>query len=996
MTRPSRTILIVDASPDDRKVYRQYLDRDAEHVYRVLESASGHGGLELWAAHRPDIILLDYRLPDLNGLEFLAQLERSPQSSDPYLSQCCSVPVVMVTDQGSEGIAAQAIKAGAQDYLVKRDITATELHGSIDSAISAVQHQAQLQQRIGKERLVSDITRKVHESLDLDAVLQTTVQEVLQFLQTDRVLLFQLYSDGKGEVVTEAATPPWNALLSESYYDPCLQEEHLAPFRQGKIAVRPDIFDGTVEPCHADLLKAMQVRANLVVPILCNSQLWGMLLVHHCSGARQWRTVEVDLLKDIATQVGTALQQAELYQQAQSELAERRRVEAELRDSEERLRLALDGSNGGLWDWNIETNEDYLSPRWLEMLEYESGSLPPHYDTWSQLIHPDDQEWVTELLQAHLEDASVPYQFEYRLRTESGRWKWIANYGQVVRRDAQGRPLRMAGIHHDIDDAKRAELKLRETHIQLEAALSAGSIYTWCWDMASNRLTADRSAAQLFGVDPDSAALGLPLETYIDAIHPSDRHNVATAIERAIGHREPFIAEYRLRGADGHERWVIARGRVEYAANGTAFALPGAIADISEQKQAEAALRQSEERLRLAQRAAGAGLWDWDLATNQITWSEEYYQLHGISASVPPSYENWLASILRPDRDRVNQAILEALESNRGLAVEFRILHPIDGVRWLTIMGQTIYDTDGHPRRMTGISLNITERKQAEEALSHRAQELSRLNHVLKTITADLDQRNKDLNQFTYVVSHDLKAPLRAIQNLSQWLQEDLGDRIPLENQKQLMLMASRVNLMETLISDLLQYSRAGRTKQPPELVNLGELLTEIVSTLTVPLGVTVRFTLPLPKIWARRVMLSQVFANLIGNAIKYGCADGQGEITISAWEEAAGYKFAIADNGPGIAPEDQERIFGIFETLQARALSALESDATISTGIGLAIVKRLVNAEGGNIWIESDLNQGATFFFTWKRADAQPTQHDSTVAIPLISSPSNPDGYAR
>ncbi|MGB3615991.1 MAG: PAS domain-containing protein [Elainellaceae cyanobacterium] len=976
MTRPSRTILIVDDSPEDREVYRRYLERDTEYSYTLLEAAVGQDGLKLWEIHQPDAILLDYRLPDLDGLEFLAQLERSPRPQSLYEPQERSFPVIMVTGEGSEAIAVQAMKAGAQDYLIKGRITLAGLQIAVNSVISAVQLRTQLQQRISRERLVSEITRKVHESLDLDDVLQTTVKEVLQFLQTDRVLLFRLYHNGQGEVVTEAANPPWSILLSETYYDPCLREEHLHPFRQGKVAIRPDIFDGTVNACHVNLLKRLQVRANLVVPILQNGQLWGMLMAHHCSGIRQWQTIEVELLKDIATQVGIALQQAELYQQAQSELAERRRVEAELRESEERLRLALDGSSGGLWDWNIETNEDYLSPRWLEMLEYEPGNLPAHYDSWSELIHPEDREWVTGQLEAHLKDESVPYRFEYRMLTKSGQWKWIANYGRVVKRDEQGRPLRMAGIHHDIDDAKRADLKLQETHIQLEAALSAGSIYTWCWDMVSNRVTTDRSSAELFGVNPESAATGLPIEIYLEAIHPSDRRHVAAAIERAVKHKEPFVAEYRLRGADGHERWVISRGRVEYDANGTAFALPGAIADITERKQAEEALRQSEERLRLAQRAAGAGLWDWDLMTNQITWSDEYYQLHGLNTSIPPSYENWLTSILQPDRDRVNQAILDALENNTGLAIEFRILHPASGVCWLTIMGQTLYNTDGHPVRMTGISLNITERKQAEEALSYRAQELTRLNHVLKTITADLDQRNRDLNQFTYVVSHDLKAPLRGIQNLSQWLQEDLGDLIPPENQKQLKLMASRVTLMETLISDLLQYSRAGRVKQPPEQVNLGELLTEIVSTLTVPLGITVRFTLPLPTVWARRVMLSQVFANLISNAIKYGCIDGRGEITISAWEEDNSYRFAVADNGPGIAPEDQERIFGIFETLQAKTPSPSESNATISTGIGLAIVKRLVNAEGGNLWIESDLNRGATFFFTWKQAESQVAQH--------------------
>ncbi|MGF1537612.1 MAG: GAF domain-containing protein [Elainellaceae cyanobacterium] len=710
MTQATRTVLLIDDSPEDRELYRRYLKRDLDYAYTVIEAGMGEQGLALWQQHQPDVILLDYRLPDLDGLEFLARLECLPQM--PYF---CSpqkpvFPVIMITGQGSEAIAVRAMKAGAQDYLVKGRITPEGLHLAVNSAISTVQLRAQLQQRIERERLVSEITRKVHQTLDLDSILQTTVTEVRQFLQTDRVLLFRLYDGGQGTVVTESVGVGWAPTLKQDFYDPCLSEAHVEPYRQGQITLKPDIYDGSIDLCHRNLLENLQVRANLVVPILQSGHLWGMLIAHHCAGPRQWQPIEVDLLKDIAAQVGIALQQAELFQQAQTEIAERKRIEAYLRES--------------------------------------------------------------------------------------------------------------------------------------------------------------------------------------------------------------------------------------------------------------------EERLRLAQRAAGAGLWDWNLLTNRVTWSEEYYQIYGLDSSEHPSYESWLTSVLELDRDRLNHAIFSALEHKTGLNVEFRIQHPSGEIRWLTVIGQTLYNEAGHPVRMTGITLNITERKQTEAALEHRAQELTHLNGVLKAITADLDQRNKDLNQFAYVVSHDLKAPLRGIQNLSQWLQEDLGDRLPPDNQNQLKLLRSRVTLMETLINDLLNYSRAGRVKQPPELVDVAELVREVVSTLAIPPGVVIRVATSLPKFQVRRVMLSQVFANLINNAIKYGCVDGQGEITVSAWEQPKGYKFAIADRGPGIAPTHHAKIFGIFETLQSKPqISA--TDTPISTGIGLAIVKRLVRAEGGKIWVESEVGRGATFFFTWQSAEA-------------------------
>ncbi len=139
------------------------------------------------------------------------------------------------------------------------------------------------------------------------------------------------------------------------------------------------------------------------------------------------------------------------------DITERIQAEAALQESEERLQLSLEGSGDGLWDWKILTDEVYLSPRWLEMLGYSIGELPGNVSSWERLIHPEDQPWVMETLNAHLQDSEHPYDFDYRVLTKSGEWKWIANYGKVVRRDEDGNPLRMAGTHKDISDRQRAQ-----------------------------------------------------------------------------------------------------------------------------------------------------------------------------------------------------------------------------------------------------------------------------------------------------------------------------------------------------------------------------------------------------------------------------------------------------------------------------------------------------------------------------------------------------------
>lgn len=303
MSQSSRTILIVDDSPEGRQ-YRHYLLRDRKYSYTILEASLGRQGLELWQQHQPDAILLNYRLPDLDGLEFLAQMSSQTQQA--------SLPVIMAIGQGNEAIAALALEAGAQDYPIEGQITPESLQLAIQGAIEAVQISTQQQQQIEQEQLEEQMNQML-QSLELDEVLQTTVTEVRQLLQTDRVLIFYLQPNGIGIVTTESVDFQWTPLLSTSFYDPCLNENYLEPFRQGLITVKPNIYDGSIDACHVELLASLQVRANLVVPILHDNQLWGMLIAHHCASPRQWQSLEIDFLKESATQVGIALQKAEIY-----------------------------------------------------------------------------------------------------------------------------------------------------------------------------------------------------------------------------------------------------------------------------------------------------------------------------------------------------------------------------------------------------------------------------------------------------------------------------------------------------------------------------------------------------------------------------------------------------------------------------------------------------------------------------------------------------------
>lgn len=220
-----------------------------------------------------------------------------------------------------------------------------------------------------------------------------------------------------------------------------------------------------------------------------------------------------------------------------------------------------------------------------------------------------------------------------------------------------------------------------------------------------------------------------------------------------------------------------------------------------------------------------------------------------------------------------------------------------------------------------------------------------------------LTKTNKELDQFAYIVSHDLKAPLRAISSLSEWIEEDLGENIEPELKNKMDLLRGRVHRMENLINGILEYSRIGRQKIEAENVNLNKLLPDLIDSISPPENIEVRINGELPSIRTKRIHIEQVFSNLINNAIKYNDKPN-GIVDISGIRKNGVYEFSVADNGPGIDKEYQDKVFVIFQRLEAR-------DQVEGTGIGLSLVKKIIEESGGTIKLESEPGKGAKFIFT-------------------------------
>lgn len=317
-------------------------------------------------------------------------------------------------------------------------------------------------------------------------------------------------------------------------------------------------------------------------------------------------------------------------------------------------------------------------------------------------------------------------------------------------------------------------------------------------------------------------------------------------------------------------------------------------------------------------------------------------------------------------RKRLDDSITRAEWLSAGLGLAAMVL----GLLW------AVYIVRLFARRLNGMLIlaqRMADGDYNTQILDTDQDEVSELtaalNVMARTVGANISQlenRNQELDQFAYVVSHDLKAPLRGIESASRWIEEDMGkDQLPPHIREFLAMMRQRVHRMEKLITGILDLARIGRVAQADETVFVRTLLREVVDTLNPPPGFKVELPFFLPTLTTNAVQLQQVFTNLISNALKYHDHPTTGTVHIGCDDAGDFYSFSVTDDGPGIDAEYHDRIFVIFQTLTER-------DTLESTGVGLAIVKKIVERQGGHIGVKSAEGQGATFTFTWPKKAAK------------------------
>lgn len=352
-------------------------------------------------------------------------------------------------------------------------------------------------------------------------------------------------------------------------------------------------------------------------------------------------------------------------------------------------------------------------------------------------------------------------------------------------------------------------------------------------------------------------------------------------------------------------------------------------------------LEAENDRYNRALKAAKLGFWEWDIEKKTLLWDGYSADIFGFDANEKLGRDEQpvINIIAEDDPGITREQVLQRLKDGLEIDGDYRIPFPGGKDIWVHVQGKADRWKDGKPLAMSGIVTDATSRKKNE---------------------IELLRSNEELERFAYVASHDLKAPLRAINNLVQWVIEDTADIMPKASRDNLDLLTERASRMGALLEDILTYSRAGRMVDSTAEVETAALVRTIAET-TLPQSFQFIISGDMPILSSPRTQLEQVFSNLISNAAKHHDSPS-GTITVSARDAGAFYEFVVSDDGPGIDPAYHTRVFEMFQTLQSK-------DKVDGSGLGLAIVKKLVDWKGGKVWIESEKGQrGTAVHFLWPK----------------------------
>jgi len=466
----------------------------------------------------------------------------------------------------------------------------------------------------------------------------------------------------------------------------------------------------------------------------------------------------------------------------------------------------------------------------------------------------------------------------------------------------------------------------------------------WDWDLRTGKCFWNDRAYEI--LDIDKSLLNPEFETILNRIAPEDRNHVQAAMQALLSQSVPYNVEYKLQLPSGEYRYCLSKGKATEwdLETGKPNRISGSLADISALKKTEAKLNETRQMLSRVLEGSNDGVWEWNLLTNRLFWNDRLFEMLGLEPKAEIDFD-FYESLMHPDdRPKIHERLRAHLEQNEPFQLEQRLRHSSGNYIYCYARGKAMRDSNGIALLFSGTSTDISQLKETERAL--------------REISRKLAQSNQDLEHFATVASHDLKAPLRKISIFTTQVALE-KDKLSQENQDALHRIQNSIETMQTLIDDLLSWSKASWAPATMAPVALSPVLERVLATLK-PLITEKDADIQigqLDTVTGDEAQLEQLLQNLIENALKYQPPGQKPQVQICAFSSDQGVcEISVQDNGIGIKPEHTERIFQPFERLHGKA------SPYPGTGVGLALCKRIAEQHNGQIMVESKVGEGSRF----------------------------------
>src|SRR5713226_2435930 len=624
--------------------------------------------------------------------------------------------------------------------------------------------------------------------------------------------------------------------------------------------------------------------------------------------------------------------------------------EKKLQQSEAYLSEAQRLSHTGSFGWRVSAGNIIWSEESFRIFQYDRTTKPT-VDLILQRVHPEDAALVQQTIERATQDGK-DFDLEHRLLMPDGSVKYVHVVAHALN-DVSG-SVEFVGAVMDVTVAKRVEESLRRTENYLAEAQRLTHTGSWAWRVAGrDALHLSEEWYRIYGFDPEEGLLAW--EKRLQRMHPEDRAKWQETTDRAISEKSNYEGEHRILLPDGTVKHTHTVGHPVLNASGDVVQFVGTMMDITERKQADEALRRSEGYLAEAQRLTLTGSWAWNAADRQsVYWSQENYRLFGFDPEGGiPSDEAFYERIHPGDRDRVRKEVfLESPNEGSHFDVEFRIVLPGGAIKYVRSTGHPVRNQSCDLLEYVGTSIDVTERKRADEERERLRQAQLELAHVNRMTT---------MGELTASLAHEVNQPIAAaVTNANtclRWLTRDHPDVE--EAREAAMRIVKDGTRAAEIISRIRQLFKKGTSER--ELVDVNDIIREMIVLLR---GETTRYNIvvgmelaaDLPQVMADRVQLQQVLMNLMINDIEaMKDTEGTRELDIRSHRtESEEIVVSVSDNGVGLPPQHAEQIFNAFFTTKPHG-----------TGMGLRISRSIIESHGGRLWAADHSPRGASFYFT-------------------------------